>query len=148
MSAKSKSKSNHKMTPAERGRLGGLKSASNHDADWRRNRALKAGMMCKAKYGNDFYRYIKVELVKHPSGPKTKKSILGPLRNVVKVLKPGRGIPNPNSHNIHNTDRVLLECGHEANRTNGSIRARCKVCALQPKPSELIVDNIIPIQVN
>lgn len=46
----------------------------------------------------------------------------GPLRKIIRVLRPGSG--------MFDRDKVELECGHESSSaTIGARRARCKECA-------------------
>jgi len=70
---------NNVVTPSARvlankanGRRGGLATAHKHGPEFCQARAAKAGQTVKAKYGRDFYSYIRRKVTKKVGWPKGK----------------------------------------------------------------------------
>lgn len=60
--------------------------------------------------------------------PNPKRQRKGPLKKIVERIRLGQG--------MFETDRVLLECGHEVS-SNGIYKARCSKCAEEETDADI-----------
>jgi hypothetical protein len=77
------------------GKLGGLKTASNHSPEFFEERSRKAGSSTRDKYGIDYYRFIRknrkekpdnITLLLNSKTPRTKLSTVEMMRAASKMI--------------------------------------------------------------